>query len=263
MGRTDFGRRLAIGSSRDELYELGVAFNQLLDRLQQAYERQRRFTGDAAHQLRTPISVLQGQIDVFRRRERTAEEYFATMRILSEHVGELGRIVESLLFLAGSEHESTRPKTEVVDLNAWLTSYRERWKDHPRASDFSVQLSGDATIETGPTLLAQVLDNLINNAFKYSQSSKPVVLRSTLQHDRVTLAVEDHGVGISTEDRNAIFEPFFRSSEARRLGVAGTGLGLAIAARIAKALQGELECTSEAGVGSTFLLHLPLSNPQA
>lgn len=261
MGRADFGRRLPIGPSRDELADLGEEFNRLLDRLQQAYERQRRFTGDAAHQLRTPLTVLQGQIDVLRRRERSVEEYVKTLGVLSEQTGELSRIVESLLFMARLEQDSAPPPQEPLQLNDWLAVYAERWKSHSRAGDFSLELGDNASIQTSSPLLGQLLDNLIHNAFKYSQPATPVTLQTIRRDDQITLAVEDHGVGIPKEDLPSIFEPFFRSAEARRAGIAGAGLGLAIATRIATALNGKLECESEHGAGTTFFLHLPLTQP--
>lgn len=257
MGVSDFGRRMPIADARDELGALGEEFNRLLDRLQEEYERQRRFAGDAAHQLRSPLAVVLGQIDVALRRERGAEEYAKTLGVVGEQARELARIVEALLFLARTGNDAARPSGETIRLNGWLTDYSKRWATHPRAGDFSLQLGEDAAIETMPTLLAQLLDNLVNNAFMYSAAGTPVVLRGTAEAGDATVAVEDRGIGISPEDRPHIFDPFYRSAEARRKGIAGTGLGLAIAARIAAALGGTLRCDGVEGGGARFELRLP------
>jgi signal transduction histidine kinase len=259
MKQADFSLRLPVDGSQDELAELGTAFNGLLDELQHSYERQHRFTGDAAHQLRTPLAVLQGQIDVALRRPRSGEEHERTLHVLADQVTEFRQIVESLLFLARAEDDAVAPERESIELTPWLTRYLERWHDPPRCGDLALHLDGDARVDVSPPLLSQLLDNLVSNALKYSQPGTPVAIgthRDGANHE-VALSVADCGIGIDAADRAAVFEPFFRSTAARRAGVAGTGLGLAVAARIAAALGGSLHCDSTPGQGSKFSLTLP------
>ena len=260
---SDFKSRLPAPESNDELADLGQAFNTLLDRQQRAYEQQRRFTGDAAHELRTPLTVLLGQIDVSLRRPRSAEEYAQTLGVLRDEASELQQIVESLLFLARASEEATLPGSEPIALAEWLPLYMERWKDDPRHSDMRLELQLDpaGAVSAPPALLSRVLDNLISNAAKYSSAETPIRIVATADDVHATVSVADQGRGISPEDQSTVFEPFFRSKTARDAGIAGTGLGLAIAARIAAALRGRLECTSEVGRGSIFSLYLPLQLP--
>lgn len=257
MKQADFNLRLPIGPSRDELADLGSAFNSLLDELAHSYQRQHRFTGDAAHQLRTPLTVLQGQIDVALRRPRSGDEHAQTLSILADEVAEFRQIVDSLLFLARAEEDAVAPERQVVDLAVWLPEYVRRWDGNPRRGDLTAETSGDLRVTVSPPLLAQLADNLVNNAFKYSQPGSTVSISAERCGDRVCLSVRDQGIGISPDDRAEIFEPFFRSADARRAGVAGTGLGLAVAARIATALGGTLACDSTPHQGSTFRLYLP------
>lgn len=252
----DFRTRLCAGPHEDELTDLSRAFNGLLDQLQQAFEKQRRFSGDAAHQLRTPLTVLLGQIDVSLRRPRTAEEYHKTLVLLHTQTRELQQIVETLLFLARIEGDAVLPGVESRDGGEWLSEYVGRWDGHPRKSDLSVMVSESLGLSTSLPLLAQLLDNLVGNAFKYSEAGTPVTVSLSRDSGAVVLAVEDRGMGIPPEDRSAIFDPFFRSRVARQSNVAGTGLGLAIAAGIARALGGQLACESESGRGSRFYLVL-------
>jgi signal transduction histidine kinase len=252
MTHADFGLRLPIGRSQDELADLGVAFNQLLDQLQSAFDRQRRFTGDAAHQLRNPLAVLQGQLDVARRRPRTTEEYERTLDVLIAQTTELRQIVESLLFLARSEGDAAVVHDERIALDEWLPQFLTRFNDHPRRNDIVLKRVDSTCISASMPLLGQLLDNLLNNALKYSAAGTPIELRLTRENGHVTIAVKDHGIGISAQDRASIFEPFFRSDEARRAGHPGTGLGLSVAARIAAVLNAELQCDSTPGEGSTF-----------
>jgi heavy metal sensor kinase len=260
MTQADFDLRLPISSSNDELAELASTFNQLLDQLQTAFDRQRQFTGDAAHQLRTPLAVLQGQLDVALRRPRGTAEYQQTLNLLSDQTAELRQIIESLLFLARSEADATVENCEVIALDDWLAEYARHWADHPRSRDLVVQSSSATQVKFSRPLLTQLLDNLVGNALTYSQPDSAVVITTQKTGDHVTIAVKDHGIGIAIEDQNAVFEPFFRADEARRAGIAGTGLGLSVAARIAAALGGELTCVSVPGRGSTFTLTLPVGS---
>lgn len=257
MKVADFGLRLPVAHSGDELADLGNAFNALLDQLQQAYDRERRFTGSAAHQLRTPLTVLQGQIDVALRRPRESEEYRQTLQVLSDQVAEFSQIVESLLFLARSEEDATPPDLAPLAFDAWLEDSMTLWEHHPRRSDVSIHTGADAAVMATIPLLNQLLANLVSNALKYSEAGTPVVLQTHLEHGSIVLTVEDQGMGIASDDLARVFEPFYRASAARQAGVAGVGLGLAISARIASALGGSLECNSTPGQGSTFGLILP------
>ncbi len=253
----DFRVRLPVAAQQDELSELGGAFNKLLDDLQVAYERQQRFTGDAAHQLRTPLTVLQGQIDVALRRPRSGDEYCRTLDLLREQSMEMHQVVEGLLFLARAEGEGTVPAFEDGDLSLWVEQHVERWRENSRWDDLTLKLEPHCRVATSWGLLGQLFDNLVNNAFKYSDPQTAVTITVRSQPDRVVLDVEDGGRGISSQDQKELFTPFFRAESVRQSGIPGTGLGLPIAARIAAAINGTLECTSELGKGSRFRLILP------
>lgn len=256
--KADFSLRLPVDSSGDELAELGESFNSLLDQLQNAFKRQQRFTGDAAHQLRTPLTVLLGQIGVARRRPRTTEEYQQTLALLENQTVELSQVVESLLFLARSEDGSSPPNLESIVLDDWLPNYLKRWDDHPRRSDLTGNFNCGATVRISPTLFSQALDNLLSNAFAYSKAGTPVIVAAVRDGTRAVVSVQDQGMGIAQADQTTIFEPFYRATEARQSGITGTGLGLAIVAQIVRALGGDVRCESRPGEGSKFSLFLPV-----
>lgn len=248
--------KLPVPATNDELAELGTAFNSLLAAVFQALAQQRRFTGDAAHQLRTPLAALRGQIEVALRRPRSAEEHARTLGVLLEQTGELQQVIEGLLFLARAEGDSVLPPAEDVALEKWLPEFLNRWRAEPRHADLKFECQQPATLHVPPGLLRQLLENLVSNALKYSPAGTPVVVSLERTADRVVIAVQDQGPGIPAAEREAIFEPFYRSAAARQTGIAGTGLGLAIAARIATALGGKLTCESTAG-GSRFVCMFP------
>ena len=258
MVTTDANRRLPVAATRDELAELGEAFNGVLDRLFETLERQRRFAGDAAHQLRTPLTAVIGQLDVALRRSRSPEEYRETLGVVREEADQLHRLVESLLFLARAEHDAPLPDRGEIELGSWLHDSLGSWQSHPRAADLTSEIDEPVRVVTSRVLLKQLLDNLVNNALKYSEPGTPVRIRLRKFGDECELSVADRGIGIAEDDMPSVFQPFFRSAEARRSGVAGTGLGLAVAARIAGALGGTLSCKSEPSQGTTFTLRLPV-----
>lgn len=254
----DFAARLPVPERIDEVGELAIAFNSLLDRLAKAFERQRRFVGDAAHQLRTPLTALRGSIDVTLRRERPGEEYRTALVRAGEQSADLQSVVESLLFLARSDASEPLVDRQEIDLANWLSRYAGRWENRPRFDDLSFEASPGVAASVSPTLLVQAVDNLVENALKYSEPGTPVTVRASSAGDDAMLSVEDRGIGVPADAIQAIFEPFYRSPEARLSGAAGTGLGLALVKRIAEAHGGTATCESLPS-GSRFSLRIPRS----
>ena len=258
--------RLPSPGTRDELEDFAQSFNDLLDRQRLAMERQRQFTGQASHQLRTPLAALIATIDVARRRRRTVDEHERTLNRLHDDATRLWRIVESLLFLARPDADAGLPDLESLDLADWVSNHLGTWSGHERAADLHPERSDGKPTWTRAhqPLLGQLLDNLLENACKYSEPGTPIVVRTGCSSDAAILTVEDQGHGIPSEDLPRVFEPFYRAESARRLGKAGIGLGLAVARRIASAHGGTISVESELGQGSRFQVRLPLtSTPNA
>lgn len=255
--------RLPCPGTRDELEDFARSFNGLLDRLYVALERQRQFTGQASHQLRTPLAALIAAIEVARRRPRTVGEHERVLAQLHDDAVRLWRVVEALLFLARADAEAALPDLEPLDLAAWVSDHLEAWKtrENPRASDVRFEpIDGDpAWTRAHSPLLGQLLDNLLENAAKYSEPGTPITVRVDADpaDGAVVLDVEDHGCGIRPEDLPRVFEPFYRSESVRRLGRAGVGLGLAVALRIATTHGGTITAESDLGRGARFRVRFP------
>jgi signal transduction histidine kinase len=257
---SDPAARLPVAATADELQELGTAFNGLLDRLHEALERQRRFTGDASHQLRTPLAALMSQVDVALRRERPPAEYQRVLGLVHSRADELRQIVESLLFLARAEAESALPELESVDLVPWLKSQRAAWSSHPRSRDIVWKVDDCVPVVVGAhaPLLVQLFHNLVDNACKYSPAGSAIEVRLKHESAAVVLSVEDQGDGIPDDEQIRLFEPFYRTPAARERGRAGVGLGLAVAQRIARVLGATICVRSTLGVGSCFDVVFPI-----
>ena len=250
-------QRLPIPGTGDELDLLAGSFNGLLDRLHQEFERQKQFTGDASHQLRTPLAALLGQLEVAGRRERTVEEYRRVLEEAHSEAIRLRQIVESLLFMARAESEAGSPELEPIELVLWVRERLAFLADGQRSSDIHERLTTEAPawVHGQPQLLGQLLGNLLDNACKYSAPGTPITVEVGREDGCVTLAVQDEGVGLDALDLPHVFEPFYRSSKARRRP--GVGLGLAVVERIAQVFGGAIRAESSPGRGSRFILRLP------
>ncbi|QVL31454.1 HAMP domain-containing protein [Telmatocola sphagniphila] len=256
----DLADRLPHPQTRDELEELGTSFNDLLSRVHDAYERQKQFAGEASHQLRTPLTVLKGSIDVALRRERPVEEYQRVLRLLGQKVENLQSITEMLLFLARSDSEKQAIMMSEIDLAVWLPVFLEETREHysQRKLELSFRDEKSVVVSAHAGLLGQLLGNLIDNANKHSPLEFPIRLEVAASDSAATIAVIDRGPGIAAHDLSRIFEPFYRSEESRNAGLPGVGLGLAVAQRLAKTMGAQLSVTSTPGQGSRFQILFPL-----
>jgi signal transduction histidine kinase len=257
------GQFLNIAGTGDELEDLGRAFNDVLARLREVLERQQRFTGDASHQLRTPLTAILGQVEVALRQERPAAEYQRVLELVRRRAGEMRETVELLLFLARMPAKTELPEMRVVSLLDWLEQRLQHWTEHPRFRDIQWSRPAEAAgweVRTQPALLGQVFENLLDNACKYSDPGTPITIQIERAQRGVVLTVADRGQGIHAEDLPHLSDPFYRSAEARRLGRPGVGLGLTVAERIVKVLGGELGIDSTPGQGSRFRVYLSASS---
>jgi signal transduction histidine kinase len=256
----DPGWSLLEAGTGDELDDLGHAFNDLLARLHAAFERHRRFASDASHQLRTPLAVLIGQIEVALRKERSGDEY---RRVLISALGgavQLRQIVEALLFLGRAEGEAQLPPGEPVELGTRVAEYLAARPPCGQAAEIVHRATAGAgpRVLLHPPLFCQLLENLLDNAVKYARPGAPIIVETLELDGSAILAVEDAGPGIPREDIPRVFEPFYRAAQARRQGTPGVGLGLAVVQRIAVAFGGSVEIRGEPARMCRVEVRLPI-----
>lgn len=254
---------LDVANNHDELTDLGNAFNQLILSLRESIERQQRFAGDASHQLRTPLAAMLVAVDVAKRQQRSSEEYENVLATVQRRGRDLQQIVETLLALARTKSPSLAIESEQFDLNGWCRGHLETWAGHRRSCDIELRLSPEPLFVYLPkSLLAQIIDNLLDNACKYGADGTPILIKTWSEEECAFVSIQDHGEGISTKDIQQLFDPFFRTAEARNSGEPGFGLGLTLSKRLATAFGGSLEARSSKGLGSEFILQLPLVSRQ-
>ena len=260
--------RVPVPEAHDEIRELAKTLNGLLNRLEQAFLSQENFIADASHQLKTPLAILQGELDLMRSRPRSAEENEQFLASASEEVRYLGRIIEELLLLAridagaaSLQLRETRVDEIALDCIARLEKFAKK-SNIKIALNLSNVEGGDEggdqafVVLADPDLIRSLLETLVENAIKYSPSSGGVVTLNLKNSDKsVDLEVKDQGEGIIPEALPKIFGRFYRSERVPG-EKPGAGLGLAIAKRIAEVHSGSIEAESEPGQGATFRVHL-------
>jgi|KBSSwiStaDraftv2_1062776.scaffolds.fasta_scaffold183571_2 two-component system OmpR family sensor kinase len=269
IGAENLHDRLVVKNPRDELGKLAASFNELLDRLDQSFERQRRFVADVSHELRTPVAILCGEAEVTLAQEtRTEQEYRESLQILKEEAKRLKLIVEDLFTLARADAGQHPLALSDFYLDELAAECSKNVRTLASAKDISIssETRGDVVVRGDEVLLRRMLLNLLDNAIKYTPRGGKVALRSGEENGCYRLSVEDSGPGIPADLQSRIFERFFRVDKARTRGESdggGAGLGLAIASWIAGAHGGRLELTRSTSKGSLFTVYLPKGIPKS
>ena len=257
--------RINIAQTDSEFGQLAADLNATLDRLESAFrdleralERQKQFTADASHELRTPIAVMLAEVSSALARERTGADYREALESCRRATRRMQRLTESLLTLARLDSGAAVSRRESFDLGGVSAEAVELLR--PLAEEHQIQIQADITptrVTGNANQAAQVVSNLLSNAICYNHPGGHVrvLVQATLKE--TTLVVSDDGQGISPKDLPLIFERFYRADESRAIAAGHTGLGLAIAKGVAEAHGWEIQAESEPGCGSAFTVRIP------
>jgi two-component system heavy metal sensor histidine kinase CusS len=256
---TTLGQRLPAGEFPAELDALARTFNDMLDRLQESFERISRFSADIAHELRTPLANLRGEVEVTLGKPRSAEEYQETLSSFLEEAARLSRLIESLLFLARAEHPETQIQRERLDVATVLSGVREFYEAAAAESGVTLGLQAGSPVpaELDRPLLQRAVGNLVENALAHTARGGNVTLAASRDNGKVRIEVSDTGCGIAAEHLPRVFDRLYRVDRSRTAATGGTGLGLAIVKSIAELHGGSAEISSEVGKGTRVRLILP------
>ena len=272
ISESDLSQRLNL-QREDELGELADTFDQMLDRLQAAFQRQRQFTADASHELRSPLAIIELESNRALERSRSPKEYEKVLRLIQSENEWMSQLVNELLLLARLDAGQITVRTERIDLSEVVVDVTERLNPLAQARGVTLK-TGDLEecyVQAERVYLAQLLTNLVENAIKYSQKNNAQVLvesnKQVLDSQSWSLVrITDNGPGIPEEHLPYIFDRFYRLDKARfrqvdeeDVTVSGSGLGLAIAQSIAQAYGGKIEAHSQIGEGTTFNVWLPMA----
>ncbi len=253
--------QISVDGSQDELKSLAYAINDMLKRINQAYQSQIRFVSDASHELRTPISVIQGYAGIIDRwgkhDEKTLEEAIAAIKSETENMKIL---VEHLLFLARGDNEAIQLNKERFDCSKLVNEIIAETTIINQEHNIITDLERSIFIEADKQLIKQAVRILVDNSLKYSEPGHEVRLKVFKENEEVLIQVQDNGIGIAPEDLPNIFNRFYRSDESRARKTGGTGLGLAIAKWIIERHGGHFEVLSRLNLGTRINIILPMKN---
>jgi two-component system, OmpR family, sensor histidine kinase ArlS len=256
----NLARRIKTGTSKDEWYQLSNTLNELLNRLQESFDMQRRFISNASHELSTPLTAILSQLEVNLQRERSGEEYRKVLQSINQDVQHLTKLTQTLLEFAKASGNPGGLEINLVRIDEIILSLpAEALKIN---SSYSVKIEFDNLPEEeesllvfgNETLLFTAINNVVINACKYSDDHQANV-KLKVMGNTVSIDVTDRGKGINNSELEKIFQPFYRIEENRNEG--GFGLGLSLAYRIIKIHKGGIEVSSEPGKGTSFQIQLP------
>ena len=250
--------RIPLPQNKDELFVLSQTINNLLDRIETAIEREKQFTSDASHELRTPLTVIKGTLEVLIRKPRNPAEYEEKINFCVKEVNRLNHLVDQLLLLARFENQTQTLKLENVYLNALFLDTIARYSSSIQAKKINVltEFSQDFYLKTDNYLFSIIINNLISNAVKYSNSNDDLTVKIINNGVKVECYIIDSGIGIPAEDLERIFNPFYRSKSSDHPEIKGTGLGLSIVKKLCSLLGITISITSQEDVGTKVILSL-------
>ncbi len=257
----DLSHRINTDDTDNELGQLAAVLNSTFARLESSFERQRQFTADASHELRTPVAVILSQAQATLARERSPAEYRETLEACQRAAQRMRALTESLLVLARLDAGQATSKRERVDLSQTARECVELLR--PLAEERRVTIHselGTAECLGDPQQLAQVITNLVTNAILHNKRESQARVTTARNNEKVILTVTDTGPGIPAADLPRLFERFYRADKSRTGATGGTGLGLAISKAIVESHGGMIDVSSSPESGTRFTVRLPVSS---
>jgi heavy metal sensor kinase len=253
------GQRLPLPETRDEIYQLTAVLNAMVDRIQRSYAQARRFSADASHELKTPLTIIRGELEVALSAANTPPAIEKLMINLQEETGRLIHIVEGLLLLSQADAGKLQLQLRPLDFTAMLHELIEDVEILASPKNIRVQadLSTAAAVNGEPQFLRQVLLNLFDNAIKYNVPNGEIHTALEVRENRVIFTISNSGAQIPRVERERVFDRFHRADSARDRSRGGQGLGLSICREIARAHHGEITLVPTHTGWTMFQLSLP------
>jgi signal transduction histidine kinase len=257
---TDLSRRIELPGPEDELKQLADTFDAMLARLDAAFAAQRQFTADASHELRNPLAIIRTNVDVaLADPNADPEDLHHTIAVVKRASDRMARLVDDLLALARRQEPTL--EHEPVDLGVAVAEASDDFVVPAAARDIVLDraIAPDVVVTGDRDALKRAVANLLENAVRLAPVGSRIHLATGSEGDRAWIAVADEGPGISAEDQAHVFDRFWRADKGRSRADGGTGLGLAIVRQIAESHGGEVRLQSKVGLGSSFVIWLPVT----
>lgn len=252
----DLSGRINLPAAGYEFTVLANDFDEMLERLERSFEREKQFTSDASHELRTPVAIIKSACEYSEKFDETAQEYKESIGMIHRQADRMSNIIQQLLNLTRMEYNADNLSLEKTDLMQLVTDIcsEQNWQQE------KIHLSAGQQVfaQVDKTLIARLVINLVENAFKYSDKSGEVWISVQKIDTEIHLSVKDNGTGIAEEHLDKIWGRFYQIDKARTAQDSGIGVGLAMVKRIAEMHKGYMTVQSQQGKGSMFTLHLPI-----
>lgn len=258
VGGYDMDVRLSTSGTQKEFVDLTFEINELLERIQKAYSEQTQFVSDASHELRTPISVIQGYADLLSRWGKDDPETLEeSIQAIRSETRAMNLLVEQLLFLARGDHKSTKITMKPVNISELIQEVYEEAQMVDKEHVFEIKKEENIWIYGDESLLKQLIRIFLDNAIKYTPEEGKIMFQVTQHEGTAQFHIEDEGLGIVEEELPRIFDRFYRVDKTRNRKAGGTGLGLSIAQQILEIHKAGIEVTSRVGFGTRFTVSMP------
>jgi len=258
IGRGDLSKRLNMTDTGDEIGRLGATFDEMIERLDTAFQAEQQFAADASHELRTPVTVISAYAENALSDDTTTDEYTRAMEIIFKESRKMSATISSLLMLTRGDQHKYQPNLEWIDLGQLVDDVSDEMETPAEQKGVSISVLQHSSqyMMLDQTLITNLLLNILENAVKYSNSGGEIKVSLSKENAYVVLKIQDNGIGISKEDLPKVFNRFFRAEHTGEKE--GTGLGLAIAKWIVELHQGEISIDSTLSVGTTVMVNLPI-----
>ncbi|MCL3782675.1 HAMP domain-containing protein [Prolixibacteraceae bacterium JC049] len=261
----NLNQRIPSSSSNDEISQLIVTLNSMIDRLEKSFTQANQFSQDAAHEIRTPLTIIRGEIEELIEHEQTNTTTTKTLENVLEEIQYLISISQRLLLIHNQDTNNMKYHFESIDFTQLINEIYQDAQILSSEKDIAISLDIDEqiTINGNKELLTRLLWNICDNAVKYNHTNGTIAITVYTQSNYVSIEISDNGIGIAPSDQSKIFDRFYRVDKSRSRQLGGSGLGLAICKWIAELHGGSISLKSEIHNGSTFIIQLPKNSSKA
>ncbi|MGN6505738.1 MAG: heavy metal sensor histidine kinase [Tepidisphaeraceae bacterium] len=265
IGNSNLHERIATDDLPRELAQLATSFNTVLEHLSRSFTRLSQFTGDIAHELRTPVAVLRGEMEIALLRARTEEEYRNVLASALEESGRMQKLIDRLLFLARADNHDAATRKEPLDVAVELHKIGDYFGLHTEEAGLSLRVSApdDLKLNLDRVLFQSAVGNLVENAIQHTPAGGTILLKADRGADGASVEVSDSGAGIPPEHLPFVCDRLYQADASRTRKAGHVGLGLALVKAIAELHGGRIELSSRLGVGTTAILSFPFDPPTA
>ena len=262
INASDLSARLKTTNKQDEINQLASEINNLLKRLELSFERISQFSSDASHELKTPLTIIKGELEIALRKDRSVEEYKEALRTSLDEVIVIEQSINDLLFLAKNEKDITIDNIEDIYFDEIIDESINEVKNFAKLNDIKINFLLEDTIEYKgySNLLKIALKNVLKNAIQFSHPNSQIIVKSYKNDSFFNISVEDFGIGIAKNEKNKIFEKFYRTDKSRNKNSGGTGLGMSILKKIVDIHKGKIEIESTENIGTIITISFPIKN---